>query len=109
MSKEESQIARKKVGRPKSSEKTVRVSPRLPEQVVTRMHRAAALRGLESRAFIIEALERLSKEVIEQEEVWKLRNSQAVKLAALLAKPPKPTKFAVESAQLAAQHVEIRS
>lgn len=73
------------------------------------MHRAAALRGLESRTFIIEALERLSKEVIEQEEVWKLRNAQAAKLGGLLATPPKPTKFAVESAQLAAQHVEIRS
>ncbi|MFV1996185.1 MAG: DUF1778 domain-containing protein [Verrucomicrobiales bacterium] len=85
------------------------MSPRLPASVVERMHRAAALRGVESRTFIIEALERLSKEVIEEEEVWQLRGAQAKMVAHLLANPPKPTGFAEEAAKLAAQHVEIRS
>jgi uncharacterized protein (DUF1778 family) len=98
-----------KVGRPKAAEETTRVSPRLPTSVVERMKRAAALRGVESRTFIIEALERLSKEVIEEEQVWQLRDAQAKKVAGLLAKPPKPSKFAEESAKLAAKHVEIRS
>ena len=101
--------AGKRLGRPKAAEKTVRVSPRLPEAVVERMKHAAALRGVESRTFIIEALDRLSKEVIEAEELWHLRNTQAKKLAALLANPPKPRKFAEESAKLAAKHVDIRS
>lgn len=98
-----------KTGRPRAAERTVRVSPRLPEPVVIRMQRAAALRGVEARTFIIEALERLSKEVIAEEEIWQLRESQAMTMAALLANPPKPTKFAEESAKLAAKHVEIRS
>lgn len=98
-----------RVGRPKAAEKTVRVSPRLPEPVVLRMKHAAALRGVESRTFIIEALEKLSREVIEEEEVWKLRDRQAKRVAELLAKPPKPTRFAEESAKLAARDVRIRS
>lgn len=99
----------RKAGRPKAAEKTVRVSPRLPASVVERMQLAAALRGVESRTFIIEALERLSKEVIEEEQVWKLRDAQAKKVASLLAKPPKPGRFAEQSAKLAAKHVKIRS
>lgn len=98
-----------RVGRPKAAEKTIRVSPRLPEPVVERMKHAAALRGIEARTFIIEAIEKLSKEVIEEEEVWKLRDSQAKQIAGLLANPPKPTRFAEESAKLAAEHVRIRS
>jgi|GEM_PF-5607754 len=99
----------KKVGRPRATVETVRVSPRLPAAVVERMQLAAELRGVNSSAFMLEAIETLSKKVIEEEKVWKLRETQAKEMTSLLAKPPKPTKFAEEAAKLAAEHVEIRS
>ncbi len=99
----------RKPGRPKSGIKTVRVSPRLPQQLAEKMRRAVALRGVKESVFIAEAIKRLSEEVIAEEEVWQLRREQAVTVEKLLAAPPKPTRFAREAAKLAEENVEIRS
>lgn len=97
-----------KRGRP-SGPATKRINTRFPAGLAEKIEYAAALRGLAVAAFIQEAVAERADRVIEAEAHWELTRDEAANIAALLGKPPKPNKEALEAAKLAARNVVIRS
>jgi uncharacterized protein (DUF1778 family) len=60
-------------------------------------------------AFIQEAVAERADRVIEAECHWHMTREEAVTLAAMIAKPPKPNQTMLNAVKLAARHVVIRS
>ncbi|MCU0748353.1 MAG: DUF1778 domain-containing protein [Akkermansiaceae bacterium] len=97
-----------KRGRP-TGPATKRINTRFPKGLAERIEYAAALRGLAVAAFIQEAVAERADRVIEAESRWELTREEAAKIAALVSKPPKVNKKALDAAKLAARNVVIRS
>lgn len=95
-------------GRP-AGPATKRINTRFPTGLAEKIEYAAALRGLAVSAFIQEAVAERADRVIEAEAHWELTREEAANIAAMLGKPPRPNKKALEAAKLAARHVVIRS
>ena len=100
-----------KRGRPPQEQKdrTVRVSPRIPEHIAAQIESAAAWRGMSMSGFIIEAARREAEETLEKREVLKLSEEEIKGIAKLILNPPETTEYAEESARFTAEHVRIRS
>lgn len=97
-------------GRPPSTPgpPTVRISPHFPEALAERVRQASALRGLSVVSFVIEAARREAERVIEEEGLLRFNEEETRKLAAVLARPPRPNAPSRKAAIRAAS-VEIRS
>jgi uncharacterized protein (DUF1778 family) len=97
-----------KRGRPPGSV-TKRINARFPAGLAEKIEYAASLRGVAVSAFIQDAVAERADRVIESESHWQLTRNEAVKLAEIIAKPPKPNQAMLKAAKLAARHVVIRS
>ena len=97
-----------KQGRPPGST-TKRINARFPVGLAEKIEYAASLRGVAVSAFIQDAVAERADRVIESESHWQLTRNESVKLAALIANPPKPNQAMLKAAKLAARHVVIRS
>ena len=97
-----------KRGRPPGSV-TKRINARFPAGLAEKIEYAASLRGVAVSAFIQDAVAERADRVIESESHWQLTRNEAAKLAAIIAKPPKPNQAMLKAAKLAARHVVIRS
>lgn len=97
-----------KRGRPAGAA-TKRINARFPAGLAEKIEYAASLRGVAVAAFIQEAVAERADRVIEAESRWQLTREEAAKLAAMIAKPPKPTPTMLNAVELAARHVVIRS
>ena len=100
-------VSSKKAGRPAKA-RTIRISPRFPENVAETLQRAADLRGVSVASFVVDSAQRAAERVIEEDTRWRLDEAETSKLAALLADPPH-VNAAARMAQALAADVEIRS
>jgi len=97
-----------KRGRPAGAA-TKRINTRFPAGLAEKIEYAASLRGIAVAAFIQEAVAERADRVIEAESHWQLTREEAANLAAMIAKPPKPTQAMLNATKLAVSHVVIRS
>ena len=97
-----------KRGRPAGAA-TKRINTRFPVGLAEKIEYAAALRGVAVAAFIHEAVADRADRIIEAESQWQLTREESVNVAAMIAKPPKPTQTMRNATKLAASHVVIRS
>jgi uncharacterized protein (DUF1778 family) len=97
-----------KRGRPAGAA-TKRINTRFPVGLAEKIEYAAALRGVAVAAFIHEAVADRADRIIEAESHWQLTREESVNVAAMIAKPPKPTQTMRNATKLAASHVVIRS
>jgi len=106
--KTKSKSALGKRGRP-TGLATKRINARFPIGLAQKIEYAASLRGVAVAAFIQEAVAERADRVIEAESHWQMTREEAVNLAAMIAKPPRPNQTMHNAAKLAARHVVIRS